>query len=47
MSRMSFLGFEIDSPKKAFVFGWTAARHDSGSSGFSTNVVVMPSFGSV
>ena len=35
------------SPKNAFVFGRTAARHWSRSSGSSTNVTSMPSFGSV
>jgi len=35
------------SPKNAIVFGRAAARHCSGSSGFATNVVSMPSFGRV
>jgi len=47
MSRTSCLGLEMASPKKAIVFGRAAARHCSGSSGFATNVVSMPSFGRV
>ena len=44
MSRMSFFGFEIVSAKNAFVFGLTAARQLSRSSGSSTNETSMPSF---
>ena len=46
MSRMSICGLEMVSAKKALVFGWAAARHDSRSSGFSTKLTSMPSFGS-
>ena len=44
---MSFCGLEIVSPKNALVFGRTAARHESRSSGFSTKLTSMPSLGSV
>jgi len=44
---MSLRGLEIVSPKNALVFGCTAARHCSISSGSSTKDTVMPSFGSV
>ena len=47
MSKTSFFGFGIVSPKKALVLSWTAARHCSRSSGSSTNVTSMPIFGSV
>ena len=47
MSRTSCLGLEMVSAKKSLVLGRTAARQDSRSSGSSTNVVSMPSFGSV
>ena len=47
MSRMSFFGLEIVSPKNSLVFGCTAARQDSTSSGSSTKLTSMPSFGSV
>ena len=47
MSRTSLRGFGIVSAKKAFVFGRTACRHASGSSGSETKVVSMPSLGSV
>ena len=47
MSRMSCLGLEIVSAKKALVLGRTAARHDSMSSGSSTKETSMPSFGNV
>ena len=47
MSRMSCFGLEIVSAKNALVFGRTADRHDSRSSGSSTKETWMPSFGNV
>ena len=47
MSRMSFFGFAIVSPKNALVLGRIAAFHCSRSSGSSTNETSMPSFGNV
>ena len=47
MSRMSFCGLEMVSPKNALVFGRTAARQESRSSGFSTKLTSMPILGSV
>ncbi len=45
MSSTSCLGLEIVSAKNALVLSRAAARQESRSSGSSTNVVVMPSFG--
>ena len=42
MSKTSFFGFDSTSPKNSFVFGRTAVRHCSRSSGSSTNVTSMP-----
>ena len=47
MSRMSICGLEMVSAKNALVFGRTAARHESRSSGSSTKLTSMPSLGSV
>ncbi len=47
MSRISFFGFAIVSPKNAFVFGLTAFFQDSGLLGSSTKVTSTPNFGSV
>ena len=44
ISRTSFLGLAIVSPKSALVFGRTAACHDAGSDGSSTKVTSMPNF---
>ena len=44
---MSFCGLEMVSAKNALVFGRTAARHDSRSSGSSTKLTSMPILGSV
>jgi hypothetical protein len=46
-SSTSFFGLASVSPKNAFVFGRTAARHWSRSSGSSTNETSMPILGSV
>ncbi len=45
MSRMSFCGLEIVSPKNALVFGRTAARHESRSSGSSTKLTLDAELG--
>ncbi len=47
MSKMSFFGLGMVSPKKHLVLSRTAERHCSRSSGSSMNVTSMPSFGSV
>ena len=47
MSKTSFFGFGIVSPKKATVLSRVAARHWSWSSGSSTNDTSTPSLGSV
>ena len=47
ISKISFFGFAIVSPKKAFVFGLTASRQDCGSAGSLTKVTSIPNFGSV
>nr|CRL80654.1 hypothetical protein CPGR_03861 [Mycolicibacter nonchromogenicus] len=43
MSSTSIFGLEMVSPKNALVFGRTAARQESRSSGSSTKVVSIPS----
>jgi hypothetical protein len=47
MSSTSNLGFEIVSAKNALVFGFTAARQESRSSGFATKLTSIPNFGKV
>ena len=47
MSRMSDFGFGMVSAKNSLVFGRTASFHACASCGSVTNVVSMPSLGSV
>ena len=47
MSKTSFFGFGIVSPKNSLVLSWIAASHCDRSCGSSTNVTLMPSLGSV